>query len=96
MRTGLGARIGGRLLVFAAVLVVIGCLAFVAGIKADADQLREAQNRVSALYQGYGPLPGAGQTATDADAALAKAKAALTGPRWVICEVLTFCHGLTN
>lgn len=93
MKTGLLGRIGARLLT----LVAVGALAFVAGIKSDADALREAQNRVAAKYKGLGVAPsGAGPMMLADHAALEQAKAALTSHRWAICKALGLCSGLSS
>jgi hypothetical protein len=96
-RTGwLTGRLVFGLMTLAAMLICVMGVVFLNGIKADADQLRSAENYLSSQpwYASGGVPSGAGAPYARAQADLVAGKAALSGPRGVICRALGFCEGL--
>jgi hypothetical protein len=97
----LGRRLAVRVLTLLTAVLFAAGIAYLYGIKADADRLRVAESQLtsgcwfcSIHAPANGGIHGTPITYEQAVAAVSDGKAALSGPRGLVCRALGFCAGL--
>jgi hypothetical protein len=95
MLTWLAGRFVLRVSTLAAMLMLVGGIVLLDGIKNDAEHLRTVERIYSSSPRFASWHGGTLLTNGVSDGDVAQAKASLSGPRGAICRALGYCDGLT-